>query len=172
MQEMSVAAVGLDAATSTPVVLLQEVAPRHRMLPVWVGVAEAEAIEIERQQLRLPRPPAHHLIAEVIDFCGRRLEHVCVTAVRDGVVHAELVIDRGLHVSARVSDAVAVALHVGAPIMATDTVLDEAALEGVRMVEASESAAPGGPADGLPDERTAVAELREFLDHATPDDFS
>jgi len=142
MQEMSVAAVGLDAATSTPVVLLQEVAPRHRMLPVWVGVAAVQ------------------------------FEDVCVTAVRDGVVHAELVIDRGLHVSARVSDAVAVALHVGAPIMATDTVLDEAALEGVRMVEASESAAPGGPADGLPDERTAVAELREFLDHATPDDFS
>ena len=56
MQEMSVAAVGLDAGTSTPVVLLQEVAPRHRMLPVWVGVAEAEAIEIERQQLRAAAP--------------------------------------------------------------------------------------------------------------------
>ena len=166
MQEMSVAAVGLDAATSTPVVLLQEVASRRRMLPVWVGVAEAEAIEIERQQLQMPRPPTHHLITDVLDFCGRRLEHVCVTAVRDGIVHAELVIDRGVHVSARVSDAVAVALHVGAPIMATDTVLDEAALEGVRMVEDTE------PADaGAPDERAEVAELRDFLDHATPDDF-
>ncbi len=167
MQEMSVAAVGLDAATSTPVVLLRELAPRHRMLPVWVGAAEAEVIEIERQQLRLPRPAAHHLIAKVIDFSGRRLERVCVTAIRGSVMHAELVIDQDLRVSARVSDAVAVALYVGAPIMADDAVLAEAALEGARVVNVS----PTDDAGAAQDEQTAVAELRDFLDRARPEDF-
>jgi uncharacterized protein len=166
MQEMSVAAVGLDAGTSTPVVLLREVAARHRMLPVWVGAAEAETIEIERRGLQLPRPPTHHLIAKVIDFCGRRVEHVCVTAVRDGIVHAELVIDRDLRISARVSDAVAVALHVGAPILASDTVLDQAGLDGVLLLDDQDA-----EADRLPDEAEAVAEMRQFLDHAEPEDF-
>lgn len=167
MQEVSVAAVGLDAATSTPVILLRELAPRHRVLPIWMGPAEAEAIEIERQGLRLPRPVAHHLIAAVIDVAGRRLQRVCVTAIRSGVVHAELVINPDVRVSARASDAVAVALHVGAPIMVEDTVLAEAALEGVRMVDVH---APDDP-DDVPDDRAAVAEMRDFLDRATPEDF-
>lgn len=168
MQEMSVAAVGLDAVTSTPVVLLEELAPRHRVLPVWMGPAEAEAIEIERQRLQLPRPAAHQLIASVIDFSGRRLERVCVTAIRNGVVHAELVIDQDTRVSARASDAVAVALHVGVPIMVDDAVLAEAGLDGARMIDV-------GPPDrtgDLRDDPVAVLEMRDFLERATPEDFA
>lgn len=163
MREMQVAAVGVDAGTSTPVVLLREVATRHRMLPVWVGHAEAEAIEIERRRLAMSRPPTHHLIANVLDFCGRRLEHVCVTAVHDGVVHAELVIDADVRLSARVSDAVAVALHVGAPILATDLVLEQAALDDVVLL--------GDESEPAQRDEEAMAEMRRFLQDAGPDDF-
>lgn len=188
MREMRIAAVGLDAGTGTPVLILREVGQRRRMLPVWVGVAEAEHIEIERRGLTLPRPPTHRLIAKVLDLSGRRLDSVQVTELRDGVVHAELVIDPELRIAARVSDAVAVALHVGAPILASDAVLDQAAVPGVEVVvtpgrapdpdapdpDAPDPDAPdlGAPDCDTADELAAVREMRRFLNRVTPDDFS
>lgn len=174
MQEMRVAAIGVDPLEATPVLVLQEVADRHRLLPIWVGAAEANAIELERLHATPPRPLAHQLIGQVIIACGHRLDHVCVTMIREGVFHAELVISPDLRISARVSDAVAVALNLGVPIRAADAVLDQAALSEADVTDG------GGPmvdpATALPeedpvDEAAAVAELRRFLDKATPDDF-
>ncbi|MCU1661614.1 MAG: bifunctional nuclease family protein [Pseudonocardia sp.] len=173
MQEMLVVAVGMDLRAALPVLLLQETSPQHRVLPVWVGVAEANAIELERQHVTAPRPPTHQLICQVIGSLGRRLDHVCISEVRDRVFYAQLVFDGETAVSARPSDAVAVALHLGVPIHAADEVLDQAALADVEVVDTSPAGEGGdGPSARSPvDENTELERLRRFLDKATPDDF-
>jgi bifunctional DNase/RNase len=112
MSEMRVVAIGVDPRAGSPVLLLREAAARQRVLPVWVGPAEANAIELERRHIPTPRPLAHQLICQVIGSCGRRLERMCVTSLHEGTFHAELVISPDVRVSARVSDAVAIDARV------------------------------------------------------------
>src|SRR5439155_9258063 len=117
-----------------PVLLLQETGGQRRVLPVWVGVPEATAIELARRRVELPRPQTHQLILDVVRSFNRRLQLVRITMLRDSVFHAELVFDGEIRVSARVSDAVAMALHVDVRIEAEDAVLDEAAVTDVGTV--------------------------------------
>jgi bifunctional DNase/RNase len=103
---------------------------------------------------------AHQLIGDVVDAFGRHLEQVRITEVRDNIFYAELILDQDTRVSARVSDAIALALHVGVPIHAEDTVLDAAAVA---------NTAVRAEADDLALDE--VEEFRRFLDAASPDDF-
>lgn len=167
VQEMRVVAVGVDPQRSQPILLLQEAAGRNRVLPVWVGVPEATAIEMERNGVSTPRPTTHRLIGNVIDALGRRLEHVLITVVRDDVFHAELVLDEQTRVSARVSDAVALALHLHVPIRSEDSVLDVAGLPGDDVIDMSVG---GGGADRT-DPTEEIEQFRRFLDTASPEDF-
>ena len=168
MREMRVVAIGVDPRGGSPVLLLREAAAQQRVLPVWVGVAEATAIELERCHVPVPRPLSHQLICQVIDACGQRLERVCVTSLREGTFHAELVIGPDVRVSARVSDAVAMALHQGVSIHAADAVLDQAAVADVQVIGAGldEGDPEAGPVDDAELER-----MRRFLDDANPEDF-
>lgn len=168
MVEMRVAALGLDARGDVPVLLLREEGPARRLLPVWVGLAEASAIELELHHVVTPRPTSHQLLAEILDATGHTLERVCVTRLDGGIFYAELVITPDVRVSARVSDAVALALHVRAPIHASDDVLDAAALPGTDVVGLTDPGADD-PVPGT--EEVEVERLRRFLDDATPDDF-
>ena len=160
MGEMRVMAVGVEAGVRRPVLLLQEASGAHRLLPVWIGIAEANAITVEQQHVSLPRPMTHQLIGNVMDAFDRHLEQVRITEVRDNIFYAELILDQDTRVSARVSDAVALALHLGIPIHAEDTVLDAAA------VANTITGLAGDPAQA--DE---VEQFRRFLDTASPEDF-
>ncbi|WP_051233033.1 bifunctional nuclease family protein [Pseudonocardia asaccharolytica] len=169
---MRVVAVGLDPRESHPVLLLQETAGRHRVLPVCVGLPEATAIELERQHVTTPRPVTHQLIANVISSAGRRLEHVRITELRDSIFHAELVLDEGTRVSARVSDAVTLALHLDVPIQAEEVVLDEAALANAEVIDADALVGESGDtATGAPEQADELEQFRRFLDSASPEDF-
>lgn len=164
-----------DAAQQTasdanrhPVVLLQETTGK-RCLQIWIGLAEAEAIALE-QQGRLPeRPLTHVLIADVVSALGRTLERIEITEVRGGTFYADLVFDRGLRVSARPSDSIAIALHVDVPIHATEAVLVEAGVL-VDDDESSGEAEEEGDGSGVPDEEE-VDRFRAFLDNVSPEDF-
>jgi bifunctional DNase/RNase len=161
VREMRVMAVGVEPGTARPVLLLHEAGGGDRLLPVWIGIAEANAIAVEQQGVSLPRPLTHQLIADVVAAFGRRLERVRITALRDHIFYAELILDRNTRISARVSDAIALALHLGVPIHAEDTVLDVAAV--------THTTIPAEGADrGQPDE---VEEFRRFLDTTSPEDF-
>ena len=160
MIEMRVMAVGVEAGARRPVLLLQEASGNHRLLPVWIGIAEANAITVEQNRIPLPRPMTHQLIGAVVDAFGRHLEQVRITELRDNIFYAELILDQNTRVSARVSDAVALALHLGVPIHAEDTVLDAAAV--------TNTAFHTDSADRAPDE---VEKFRRFLDTASPEDF-
>jgi bifunctional DNase/RNase len=157
--EMRVMAVGVEAGAARPV-LLQEASGSHRMLPVWIGIAEANALTVEQHGISLPRPMTHQLIGAVVDAFGRHLEQVRITELRDNIFYAELIFDQNTRVSARVSDAIVLALHLRVPIHAEDTVLDAAAV--------ADTALHADSADRASDE---VEKFRRFLDTASPDDF-
>ena len=161
MHEMRVRAVGVEPGAHRLVLLLEEASGDHRLLPVWIGAAEANAITLEQHGISGPRPMTHQLIGHVLTAFGRRLERVRVTEVRDNIFYAELILDRDTRVSARVSDAVALALHLGIPIDAEDTVLDAAAVTNTI----------SGVAGDDPEQVDEVEQFRRFLDTASPEDF-
>jgi uncharacterized protein len=161
VHEMRVMAVGVESGASRPVLLLEETNGEHRLLPVWIGAAEANVILLEQNGVSGPRPMTHQLLGDILAAFGRRLEQVRITDLRDSVFHAELILDRDTRVSARVSDAVALALHLGIPIHAEDAVLDAAAVtDTVIRVEGDDRA-----------QANEVEEFRRFLDTLSPDDF-
>jgi hypothetical protein len=178
MREMRVAAVGVSTPGDHPLVLLQERHGRARIMPIWIGPSEATTIELERNHLATPRPVTHALIAAVINACDRALLRVCLTELVNNQYHAELVCDHDVRISARPSDAIALALHTGVPIMAEDSLVDRTGLEPRLVLEVGPADLPT-PATTLDDirhdpaEHTDVLEqFRRFLTDATPEDFN
>jgi bifunctional DNase/RNase len=155
MKRVEVLGVRVEMPSNQPIVLLREV-DGDRYLPIWIGAHEATAIAYVQQGVVPPRPLTHDLLRDVIDGVGRELLGVRVTRLDDGVFYAELDLGDGAVVSARPSDAIALALRTSSPIDVADEVLDEA---GVLIPEEGE------------DEEDEVEKFREFLDQVTPEDF-
>ena len=159
MRELEVVGVRVEMPSNSPVVLLRE-REGGRYLPIWVGAAEATAIAYAQQGVVPPRPLTHDLLRDVLGALGATLTEVRITALEDGVFFAVLVFDSGLEVSARPSDAIALALRVEAPIKGAPAVLEAA---GVELPDEDDGAVT--PAE---DE---VEEFRAFLDQVSPEDF-
>lgn len=155
MKRVDVLGVRVEMPSSQPIVLLREV-EGERYLPIWIGAAEATAIAYVQQGVVPPRPLTHDLLKDVIEGVGRTLVQVRITRLEEGVFYAELDLGDGAIVSARPSDAIALALRMSSPIEVADDVLDEA---GVLIPEEGE------------DEEVEVERFREFLDQVTPEDF-
>ena len=152
MKRVDVMGVRVEMPSNQPIVLLREV-EGDRYLPIWIGAAEATAIAYVQQGVVPPRPLTHDLLKDVVGAVGRTLGEVRITRLEDGVFYAELDLGDGAVVSARPSDAIAVALRTGSPIFVEDGVLDEAGV-------------------AIPDEEEdEVERFREFLDQVTPEDF-
>jgi len=149
-----------ERPTRTPVVILRETAGQRRVLPIFIGTPEAQAIALSMQNIETPRPMTHDLMKNLLDEVGAEVDRITVTALRDGTFYAEIVLSAAgeVHtVSSRPSDAIALAIRIGSPIFAEEEVLDEAG-----RVE-------------QPDEEQAeqmVEEFREFIDHVNPEDFA
>jgi bifunctional DNase/RNase len=154
MNELQVVGVRVELPTNQPIVLLREV-EGERYLPIWIGAVEATAIAFAQQGVVPPRPLTHDLMRDLLVALGAKLRAVRITEMRDNVFYAELVFEDGREVSARPSDAIALALRTGTTIFGTEAVLDEA---GIEIPHEQENA----------DE---VEKFREFLDTISPDDF-
>jgi bifunctional DNase/RNase len=138
--------------SNQPIVLLRE-RDGERYLPIWIGAVEATAIAFAQQGVEPARPLTHDLLKDLIMAVDRQLDQVHVTALRDGVFFAELHLSGGAVVSARPSDAIALALRTESPIFCVTDVLDEAGIV-------------------IPDEADdEVEKFREFLDQISPEDF-
>jgi bifunctional DNase/RNase len=149
---MRVVGIRVELPANQPILLLRE-SEGDRYLPIWIGQGEATAIALEQQGVKPARPMTHDLMKDVIGALGRELEQVRITDIQDGTYFAELVFDGDLHVSARPSDSIALALRSGVPIHAEETVLTEAGLL-------------------IPDEQEdEVEKFKEFLDSVSPEDF-
>jgi bifunctional DNase/RNase len=152
MLPLEVVGVRVEVPANQPIVLLRE-RDGDRFLPIWIGAAEATAIAFAQQGVVPARPLTHDLLKDVLEALGRRLEAVRITELRDGVFYAVLVFDGGIEVSARPSDAIALALRTESPVFGAAEVLDEAGL-------------------AIPDEnQDEVDRFREFLEQVSPEDF-
>jgi uncharacterized protein len=172
--QVQVHGIGIDARWAQPLVLLQEVDGRGRILPVWMAEMDAAAVVAAQSGKVPPRPDAHTLIGNVLSAFGRQLTGVVITAMRDDVFHAELVVDGGLRIDSRTSDALALALRAGVAIEATDAVLDRAGVPPGSVVTTDEQVAADGsesPEAGTPVDEVEVERFRRMLDDASPSDF-
>ena len=151
MRELDVVGVRVEMPSNAPMVLLREVGGR-RFLPIWIGANEASAIANAQEGVVPPRPLTHDLMVDTLSTLGHRLTEVRITELDGGTFYAVLLVD-GIEVSARPSDAIALALRIGSDIYCADDVLEEA---GIEMPEAAED---------------EVEKFREFLDNVDPDDF-
>ena len=175
MIETRVHAIGVDQQRSQPLVLLEETAPPGRLLPIWMARDDATEVERARQGMASPRPGTHALIGLLISQFDRRLTGVRITALREAVFHAELVLDDGTTVDSRASDALTLALHLDARIEVDDAVFDQAGVAKARIVDADDTSVedpvPGDPAAATGDDARQIEEFRRFLDGASPSDF-
>jgi bifunctional DNase/RNase len=131
---MDITGVRMELPSNTPIILLREQGG-ERFLPIWIGPVEAMAISAAIDGVAPPRPQTHDLLTSVIDGLGAAVSRVVVTELRDNVFFADLVLEIGgreVVVSARPSDAVALAVRTGSPVFARTDVLDEAGIERFR----------------------------------------
>lgn len=150
--ELRVVGVRFEEPDYAPVLILREVAG-NRVLPIWIGASEAAAISMHQQGVVPERPLSHDLHLELITALGQTLERVEIISVDRGTFYSDLIIGTSVRVSARPSDAIAIALRADAQIFAASSVVDEVAIN-------------------LDDEgEVDVEAFREFLDHVSPEDF-
>lgn len=127
MIEVAVSRLGLDSSTNSFVVIL-EARGGTRILPIWIGRAEAESIAAHLNGVPSARPMTHDLARALIVTLGGTLQRVHITRVEDATFYAELHLTRSgeqFVVDARPSDSIALALRFGAPIFASDALLAE-----------------------------------------------
>jgi uncharacterized protein len=172
MVEVAVARLGLDGTTNTYVVILRE-KEGERILPIWIGQAEAESILLEMNHVKKERPLTHDLCKSLIVGLGGDLRRVNIVKVQKGTYFAEMQIARGetvVQIDARPSDSIAIALRVPAPIFADDSLLAQATEELQESeVDESDVVAESEAAQST-DEMTAE-QLKQYLSGLRPEDF-
>jgi bifunctional DNase/RNase len=152
MKRLEVIGVRVEMPSSQPIVLLRETGG-DRYLPIWIGAVEATSIAFAQQGVLPPRPLTHDLLKDLLLAVGSNLEQVEISEIKDGVFYATLKLANGVELSARPSDAIALALRTGSPIFGGEALLDEVGIE---------------IADQSDDE---VEKFREVLDQIEPEDF-
>ena len=123
-------------------------------VPILIGPSEASAIATAQAGIVPPRPMTHDLLRNVLTTLGVRLDRVEITDLTDGVFHAALVLATGARVDSRASDAIALAVRTGSPVLCSAEVV------AVAGVEASTK-----PAE------QEMERFRRFLDQINPEDF-
>jgi hypothetical protein len=152
--EMRVRGLTLDPATSMPIVVLKDVAS-ETVMPIWVGIYEANAIGMEIEKVALPRPMTHDLTGTLIRHLNGQLERVVITELKDDTFFAALWLRQGdqpMVIDARPSDAIALALRADCPIYVTDQVLQAAKLNTSGSAEGQTAEQLRGWLEGLNDE--------------------
>ncbi len=171
MVEVRLRAVRVDLQSNTPVLLLQESEGLGRTLPIFIGAPEATAIAFALQGMDTPRPMTHDLIRDLLDALGTDVVRVVVTELKEATYFAEIVLredGREVPVSARPSDAVAVAVRTGTPLFVADDLMDA---EGI-LLAVEEEEDDEVDEDGTASPEELVGEFRDFLDRIRPEDFS
>ena len=165
MLEVSVAHLGLERNTNTPIVVLQE-KDGDRMIPIYIGHAEANAIAMELADVKFERPLTHDLMQQVIIGLGAELSRVVLTRVEKSTYYAELHLRRDDHViqiDARPSDSIAIALRLKAPIFAAEDLLNISSSE--------ETIIPDISGETLDSDALKSDALKKYLEKLNPEDF-
>lgn len=162
--EMKVKQLALDPVSNLPVLVLSDQEER-REFPIWVGLAEANAIALELEKIPTQRPMTHDLIKNILEALRARVLKIVVNDLRDNTFFAMIHLQLGsaeITVDSRPSDAIALALRVAAPIFVAEDVVRRAQ----KVEVAREAQAPEEPPK-VEDE----AKIKEWLDSIKPGDF-
>lgn len=152
--EMKIRGLMMDPVTNSPVVLLKDIGG-ETVLPIWVGVYEANAIALEIEKVTTPRPMTHDLIKNVLTGLDTLVHKIVVTELKDDTFFAVIWLERegrAVSVDSRPSDALALALRMDCPIFVEDQVL-----------KVSKQAS-------LSSERATSDELKKLFEGLTDDD--
>ncbi len=127
MIEMKVQGVTLDPITNMPVVILKSV-DTNNVLPLWIGVFEANAILSELENIKRPRPMTHDLLKNVFDIFNSKVEFVYISDLIDNTYYAKIVVKfqgKRIEIDSRPSDAINLALRCNVPIYVSKEVLNK-----------------------------------------------
>jgi bifunctional DNase/RNase len=153
--EVRIRGLMMDPATNMPIVVLKDVGS-DTVMPIWVGIFEANAIAIEIEKVAAPRPMTHDLTRNLIRDLNAQLDRVVITELKDDTFLAVLWLRQGeetVTIDARPSDAIALALRADCPIYVTEEVMQTAKL--------NTSGPPEGP---------TAEQLRGWLEGLNDDD--
>jgi bifunctional DNase/RNase len=152
--------VRVEIPANTPMLLLREADGRHRLLPIYIGSPEASAIHYALEGVVPPRPLTHDLFLNTLAELGATVTKVVVTEIRDRTYYAELHLATATGdrvISARPSDAIAIAVRCAAPMFASEALIDEVGQE--------PTLEPEDDADEI------IDEFKDFIEHVNPEDF-
>jgi bifunctional DNase/RNase len=138
-----------------PIVVLKAKDDDETVLPIWIGIFEADSILRELQKVEPPRPMTYELMKNVITQMGGVVDKVVINDLRDGTYYAEVHVLQGnnlLIIDSRPSDAINIALRFSAPIFVEESVLEKSKVP-------------------KPEEDEEKEKLREWLENIKPEDF-
>lgn len=153
--EMKIRGLMMDPVTNMPIVVLKDPSG-DAVLPIWVGIYEANAIALEIEKVATPRPMTHDLIKNVLTGLDSKVHKVVVTELRDDTFFAVIWIEREGHyisIDSRPSDALAIAMRLDCPIFVEDEVLKSSKLA------------------ATVSDRVSNEELRKLLENMNDEDF-
>lgn len=160
MIPLELVGVRVEVPANTPMMLLREQDGDRRLLPIYIGTPEASAIHYALEGVEPPRPLTHDLFLITLGELGATVDQVVVTEMRDRTFHAEVYLSSPSGdkvISARPSDAVALAVRCNAPLFATDELM---------AAEAQEA-----PTEPEVDAAEIIDDFKDFLDNVSPEDF-
>jgi bifunctional DNase/RNase len=152
--EVKIRGLMMDPSTNMPIVVLKDVVS-ETVMPIWVGIFEANAIAFEIEKTTAQRPMTHDLTRNLIRNLNARLERVVITELRDQTFFAGLWLRQGdepIFVDARPSDAIALALRADCPIYVSEQVMEAAKLSTGGTAEGPTAEQLRGWLEGLNDE--------------------
>jgi Uncharacterized conserved protein, COG1259 len=155
MLEMVVHGITLDPVSQMPIVVLKAKDDEETVLPIWIGIFEADSILRELQKVEPPRPMTYELMKNVITQMGGVVDKVIINDLRDSTYYAEVHVLQGnnlLIIDSRPSDAINIALRFSAPIFVEESVLEKSKVP-------------------KPEEDEEKEKLKEWLENIKPEDF-
>jgi bifunctional DNase/RNase len=155
--EFKIKGLMMDPLTNSPIVVLQDTTS-DTLLPIWVGIFEANAIALQIEKVDTPRPMTHDLIKGLLNQLDAQVTKIVVTELRDNTFYALIFLDvagKTITVDSRPSDAIALALRTDSPIFVTDEVISKSASTSSTTISA---------------DRSTPEEIRQWLENLNPED--
>jgi len=155
--EFKIKGLMMDPLTNAPIVVLQDTGS-DTLLPIWVGIFEANAIALQIEKVDTPRPMTHDLIKGLLNHLNAKVTKIVVTELKDNTFYAMIFLDVGgkvVTVDSRPSDAIALALRTDSPIYVTEDVI-------------SKSSSTSSTA--LSAEKSSPEDIRQWLENLNPED--
>lgn len=170
MIEVTIDSIRVSLMSHHRIVVLKE-QEGERLLPIWIGPFEADAITIQLQGMDAARPLTHDLLKSVIETLGAEVMHIIVTGLENTTFYAQIVLDIDgdtIEIDSRPSDAIALAVRVNAPIYVAEEVMDQACIQPGEEMSLTDGSSSQEPEDARDEDLGVFKDLIEGLDLDNP----